>query len=229
MSVDLGDIMNNADFVGLGEQVAGIVASVFAVIAAVFLIVGIVFFILRAVALFNLGRDRGVPLYGLAWVPIANNWVLGGIADAHDKYDGRDYKWRHILLWISVGLLAAAGFAVLLFFRNIGAVMSGFASTEDIEGAIMSVSAVFGSLSSLWSVFAAAISAYSVCRCIAYFKLFESTSPNNCVILLIVSVAIPIAEPIILMCVRHKNADAEAEYAQPVIPAYHTQPEGEQQ
>lgn len=216
MDAELYDIIEMLENGGVGESIISTILSVLAVVLAVVFLVGIVFYILRAVALYNLGKNRGVRLYGLAWVPIANNWVLGGIADAHDKYDNRDYKWRHILLWLAVGIAAIGVLMGTSLSRSVEGVVASAYSSGDMTASLLSGIGGAGSLS---SVFLAAVTAYSVCSYIAYFKLFESTSPTSCIILLIIGIVIPIAQPIILMCVRHKNADVGFEPTQPAIPA----------
>ena len=74
-------------------------------------LIGIAFYVLYSLGLFTMAKRRGIRCYGLAWVPVANLWILGSISDQY-KYvtAGKNQKRRGILLALSIAMavLAAA-------------------------------------------------------------------------------------------------------------------------
>ena len=41
------------------------------------LVVGLVFYVFESIGLYTLAKRRGLQYPGLAWVPVANMWILG--------------------------------------------------------------------------------------------------------------------------------------------------------
>ena len=41
----------------------------------------VVMYVFEALSLFTIAKRRGIPNYGLAWVPVGNMWIVGKLAD----------------------------------------------------------------------------------------------------------------------------------------------------
>lgn len=56
-------------------------------------------YVFYSLGLYTIAKRRGLRYYGLAWVPIADYWILGSIADQyHNAHTGKNLKLRKHLL-----------------------------------------------------------------------------------------------------------------------------------
>lgn len=185
-----------------------IIGVVVLVILGLILAFGILSYVLCSLSLFQVGKRRGVRLYGLAWVPVASAWVLGGIADIYDGRSRLHHKWRHVLLWLAV-ILAVCGAVWMAFYGYIvvemlqGASMSAVdadamaeAMLNDMEDWIFVIIAVVNILS-LASV------AYIACRYICIYKFFESCRPHSTITFLLLSLILSVTFPFCMFACRN--------------------------
>ena len=115
-----------SDYSGLGAfvAIAGITALFFAVIA-------IAFYVLKSIGLSALAKNRGIENPWLAWIPVADLYILGLLVG---EMDILDYHLDNLGLWVPVIFvggsilgripflgflisLAVFGFAVFLFYK----------------------------------------------------------------------------------------------------------------
>lgn len=75
------------------------------------LVIGLVLYIVQAIGVYRLSKNRGYRHAWLAFVPIVNNYVLGGIADNVNACYGRKSSWRIWLLLLPL-LSCVFGLAV---------------------------------------------------------------------------------------------------------------------
>lgn len=87
----------------------GAIFAVFGAVALFILIIWlivlaylVVVYILSSIATYKISKSRGYKNAWLAWVPVANSYVLGSIADSIDGYNGKRSYYRHLLLWGSL-------------------------------------------------------------------------------------------------------------------------------
>lgn len=60
-------------------------------------------YLLQCFALWRMAKRAGLPWAGLAWVPYAQNWLLGWLCDRGcDFRTGRNWRFRYILLAVSL-------------------------------------------------------------------------------------------------------------------------------
>lgn len=174
---------------------------VYFIILAVVLIWGIVSYVLRSLSLFEIGKRRGVRFYGLAWVPVARAWVSGSIADIHDRKLGRNYKWRHFLLWSCVAIFVC--FIVLIgiyadFLFKLLAIMDYMTEVQldNMAAKYFTRLVPFVLVASLLS------SVATVLLYICMYKFFESCRPKSTMLFLVLSVLVPIAYPFFVFACR---------------------------
>ena len=63
------------------QQFVGAVAGVLIVAAILIVLINIVLYVIKSLGLYTIAKRRGIHHPGLAWVPIANTWILGSISD----------------------------------------------------------------------------------------------------------------------------------------------------
>lgn len=152
-------------------------------------------YVLCSISIFKVAKRRGIRLYGLAWVPVASAWVLGSIADAHDRRCGMEHKWRKVLLWLSIitffGILTVLLVSALLVFG------SGEPTSDAIGvGMILIVGLV-------WIVSVLCAMGGVVCYYICIYKFYESCRPSSTVSFLLFSFMLPITFPFFVYACRN--------------------------
>lgn len=165
-----------------------------------YIIFAIVAYVLCSISFFKVAKRRGIRLYGLAWVPVAAAWLLGSIADAHDRQRGVEHKWRSVLLWLSI--IMAVGFLAMLLAmywianNNTTTTMSGAVDTAMMWLAIVSALAI-----------GVCSMAYLACGVICIYKFYESCRPRSTVTFLLLSFILPITFPFFVFACRDWDND----------------------
>lgn len=182
--------------------------------AAIFLIVwllimlvsaalGLAQYIMTSLSLYTIADRRCINNPWLAWLPIGNVWIIGSIADYHDRRNGINNKWRIALLAL---YLVFIGLFLVCYISLIVAVISfGIMSEAEIVGEEI-VGEVIGAilppyLGLIVSVFAAA--AMQACQTVCTYKVFETTVPEKALRYFLISVLVPLGSPICLMKCRN--------------------------
>lgn len=219
-------LISNAEYASFFEDIINsisddIYAAIGAVLAgcALVLVLVLLGYIFRSVSLYSIAKRRGIANPGFAWVPVAWNWTLGSIADRHDARDGRNYRWRHLLLWT-----ALIAFAAGLVVTGSNVEFAADAIEDVFEGDALNQAGVFEEIGTMlltmfigYAFIGIVTVIKTVCECISYFKLFESCRKRP-VLLLILGCIIPFAMPIILLCCRKYDYGVKAGSDQPALP-----------
>lgn len=176
-------------------------------------IIGLVFYIFNSVAIFTMAKRRGIKNYGLAWVPIANLWILGSLADQYDfATKGVKKNARKVLLGLGIGSYALmVGYIVTLInfiayifvdiYKSYGTGYLVNGANYQLPPGALSYLAAF--LISLFVFLVVAI-IYSVFCYITFYKIFKSANPSNAVLFIVLSIFFDIT-PFLLFAVRNKD------------------------
>ncbi len=195
----------------LGAEGMGMAATILGVMMIVYVllfIVAILNYVFVSLSLYTVGKRRGLKLYGMAWVPFGQNWLLGCIADQYDrKAKGKDKKLGKFLL---IGSIVAVSVAILVLvvtmvssISMISAEMMGGIATGGIAALVISMIVIL-----LVYIF---LIVWLVFYYIALFKYFKSCSPRNAVWMLVLSIVIgSLFTSISMLCVRKKDGGFEA-------------------
>ena len=196
----------------LGAEGMGIAMGMFVIVLIIYLLVAVVSilnYVFTSAALFSVGKRRGLKLYGMAWVPVGQLWLLGCIADQYDrKATGKDKKLGRFMLFGYIALVVAviaSLIAILVGAVGIGTseMMGAAASSGGIAALI--VGAVLLLLVWLFLI------VWTVFYYIALFKFFRSCSPKNSVWMLVLSILIgALFTSICMLCVRKQDGGFEA-------------------
>ena len=177
----------------------------FVVIYGVFMLIvlaaGIAMYILQSVGMYTIAKRRGIHHPVLAWVPIANMWILGSISDQYRYVVKRKIRNRRNVL---LGLLIAT-YALLLVFAGVmvAAVLSG---TLDMSGPAQ-FSIAFGMGGGMLIYLAAWVISViaTVFMYLAYYDLFASCNPSNAVLFLVLGIFFNILLPVFIFICRKKD------------------------
>lgn len=198
--------------------------SFFAVIWGVLLAVGLAVFILKAFGLYSLSKNAGHDKPWLAFIPVANNYVLGRISDdANLRIKGKRTNNRKLLLGLQIGLAALVLLAVVILIALLvssNANMYAYhydGSYSYYDGydyrADNPAMVPLMFLPILLFLIVALGIVTAVFTYIAIYAIYKAYSPENAEMYLVLSILISLAQPIILFCLRNKTMKNPAPYS----------------
>ena len=161
-------------------------------------------YVFRSLSYYTVAKRRGIHNPGLAWVPYVWVWTLGSLCDQYDSTHGFKRKWRVILLTLSIISAACILISYIVLIVNaVSAALSyGYRYYDEYEMARQLIGSLGGGVV-LLLVGAVAAGVGSICNVVCMFKVFESCRPNDAVKYLLLSILVPFAEAICLMCCRN--------------------------
>ena len=170
------------------------------------MLLSIASYVLTALALYTIARRRGLKNPWLAWIPVADSWLLGSLSDQY-RYvvKGEHKSKRKILLFFRIVIalmwISLMGLLVNLCFHAVGNAFWG-TMTED---------RVFQILHQALNLLVVCLPligisiAYAVFRYMALYDLYKSLDPANCVLFLVLSILFGVTEPFFLFFSRNKD------------------------
>ena len=187
-------------------EVFEVLASMFAMNSLTSVIIPLATYILTALALYTIAKRRNIAHAWLAWIPVAQMWILGSISDqyqelANERRTNRR-KWLVgleivLTLLVTVLLVMCAGAIIALL-------KAGYNGYEDAAG----WTDVLGRLGGV-VLLALLVSACAIPRVIiqimSMYDLYCSCEPSNATLFLVLNILIYITQPILLMVVRNKD------------------------
>lgn len=187
---------------------------VFIAVYVIAILIALASWIMRSIAITHLGKRRGIAAPWLVWLPIVGVWSTGALADEYDGRLGMKRHWRVLLLVLNI--LIAAGFSAV-----ISAVIS--ATFELAEASLYYNYEAIDDFMEMFILLYAGIlvisliaSIQGICSCICLFKIFESTLTRRAVLCFVLSILVPLAEPICLLCAMNKGYPEKT----PALPSY---------
>ena len=170
------------------------------------MLLSIASYVLTALALYAIAKRRGLKKPWLAWIPVADSWLLGSLSDQY-RYvvKGEHKSKRKILLFfrvlITIMWISLMGLLVNLCFHAVGNAFWG-TMTED------RIFQILHQALNLLVVFLPLIGislAYAVFRYMALYDIYKSLDPANSVLFLVLSILFGVTEPFFLFFSRNKD------------------------
>ena len=170
------------------------------------MLLSIASYVLTALALYTIARRRGLRNPWLAWLPVADSWLLGSLSDQY-RYvvKGEHKSKRKILLFfrvlITIMWISLMGLLVNLCFHAVG---NAFWGTMTEDRVFQILHQALNLLVVLLPLIGISI-AYAVFRYMALYDLYKSLDPANCVLFLVLSILFGVTEPFFLFFSRNKD------------------------
>lgn len=214
-------MMPLTDFESFIEKVGMFIvtfAKILIIAVAVMVLYRIVNYFLRSAALARIGRRRHIKAWGLAWVPVAHFYVLGAIADDHDKKNtGHKTGLRFFLpltlvfawlcrkgaKWIAGARIKDTAEAVK---KGIEALRAYLATLNREAFPVCFTLSVIGLF---------ALTVFFVYKFICTYKLVESCRPKRVLWVMLIYMLIPFAKPFVLIFVSGGDAHSAMTAASP--------------
>lgn len=188
------------------EALVGMMSGFLGIVRAFSGLIGIASYVLTSLALYTIAQRRGIHKPWLAWIPVANCWLLGSLSDQY-RYvvKGENKSKRKFLLALSIAdVILGITIGVMAVVMVVKAVfgISDYASDEAIARAILGpVMSVLGLCIPLFGVSIA----YAIIRYMALYDIYKSLDPGNCVLFLVLSILFGVTEPFFLFFNRNKD------------------------
>ena len=168
-------------------------------------LLGIAAYVLTAIALYTLANRRGIKNAWLSWVPVINCWIIGSLSDQY-RYvvRGEVKSKRKVLLTLNIiNAVLAVIMAVVAVIMIVGAVQStvGAYNEEQLGSVIVAVMSILA----LCLPLAGISVAIAVIHFMAMYDIYNSCSPQNSVVFLVLSIFFSITEPFFLFFTRNKD------------------------
>lgn len=189
----------------------GTVATFLAVMAGGWLlsfVVGATLYILQALGIYTIAVRRCIRHPWMAWLPVANLWVLGSISDQYRYVAmGQIRNRRKLLLGLSIANLAASlalgGGAVVLIIKLILQIPEFLTSApQQVMTQMMApLLCVMGIGVIGWVLMVLA----AVFQYVSVYDLYASCIPDYKVLFLVLSILFPVAMPILVFVCRNKD------------------------
>ena len=189
---------------GVGEEALfGAVASLMGIPS---FLIQVAVYVFSALALYTIAKRRGLSNPWLSWIPVANVWILGSIADQYRYVARGEIKSKRKVL-LTLNIISAVLTAVLVCLCVV-AVVGAFSGaimgrSEDV---IMSnlLSNLAGMLVLIVPILGVAIAA-AIIRYMALYDLYSSCDPDNKTVFLVIGILFGITEPVFLFLCRNKD------------------------
>ena len=189
---------------GAGEEaLAALITGLMGIPAS---LIQIAAYVLSSLALYTIAKRRGLNHAWLSWIPVANVWILGSIADQYRYVARGEIKSKRKVL-LTLNIISAVLTAVLVCLC-VGAVVGAF------SGAIMGrhedvimrnlLGTLAGMLGLMVPVLGVAIAA-AIIRYMALYDLYSSCDPGNKTVFLVIGILFGITEPVFLFLCRNKD------------------------
>ena len=192
---------------------SGILASLYRIAA----------YVLTALAMYTIAKRRCINHPWLAWVPVANVWLLGSLSDQY-RYvvKGQIKSKRKVLLMLKVmsicltiSVLAVAVAVCVKGYRGAMYGMRGDQLLEDLVGPLLAVTGLCLPLTG--TAIASAVLGY-----MALYDIYTSCDPDNNVLFTVLSIFFQATRPFFLFFSRNKDLGMPPRRPEPVWQPQHS-------
>lgn len=179
---DIGDVFHSVDtlFPALGLLLEGGIVPM----------VSVAIYVFTALSMHTIAQRRGISCPWLAWIPVANLWVLGSVSDQYRYLTRGQRKCKRMWLpALQVGTVVLTGVVLAVFVAMIVA--------ESFEG-------VMTALLLLIPLCVTGL-AGAIMQFMALYDVYASCDPDNASLYLVLSVFFTFLRPIFLFLSREKE------------------------
>ena len=182
-----------------GGMAAAIVAAIFygsviLILLSPILLIAVAVYVVNGISLMKISKKVGVKNGWLAFIPFANYWLLGRLAEEDRKLyapEKKPVKWSAIYL---IGIIAAAVIAGIL-----GGIKGGVTAALSMNGSegasilTLGVELIFYFLNSLLTI------ASTVLTAVVFYKIYHRMAGKSAIWMTLLSVFVPFAQTVLLV------------------------------
>lgn len=194
---------------GLPEEVVSFFFTFFIGAIAVSAVIGIAIYLLESISVYKMAKSAEIKNPWLVFIPVANDWVFGTLAEKYKKKNGTKSARFGIILPVLEGIVFIESIALTIFTVISVKEITGYAldavntSTEMAPEQFMSLIPVI----ILYFALMAVAIAYAVVFFIALWRVYSSFDKSNATLYIVLSVVFTISVPIILFIIRNRKPE----------------------
>lgn len=172
-------------------------------------VVGLVFYLLEAIAGCKMAKSAQIKNPWLAFIPVADGWVYGTLAEKYKKKNGTKSARFGIILPVLEGIVLMETIALTIFTVISVKEITGYAldavntSSEMAPEQFMSLIPVIILYFALMAVAFANIIVFYV----ALWRIYSAFDKPNATLYIVLSVVFTISVPIILFIIRNRKPE----------------------
>ena len=194
---------------GLPEEAVSFFFTFFIGAIAVSAVIGIAIYLLESISVYKMAKSAQIKNPWLAFIPVANDWVFGTLAEKYKKKNSTKSARFGIILPVLEGIVLIEAIALTIFTVISIKEITGYAldavntSTEMAPEQFMSLIPVI----ILYFALMAVAIAYAVVFFIALWRVYSSFDKSNATLYIVLSVIFTISVPIILFIIRNRKPE----------------------
>lgn len=194
---------------GLPEEAVSFFFTFFIGAIAVSAVIGIAIYLLESISVYKMAKSAEIKNPWLAFIPVANDWVFGTLAEKYKKKNGTKSARFGIILPVLEGIVLIETIALTIFTVISIKEITGYAldavntSAEMAPEQFMSLIPVI----ILYFALMAVAIAYAVVFFIALWRVYSSFDKSNATLYIVLSVIFTISVPIILFIIRNRKPE----------------------
>lgn len=194
---------------GLPEEVVSFFFTFFIGAIAVSAVIGIAIYLLESISVYKMAKSAEIKNPWLAFIPVANDWVFGTLAEKYKKKNGTKSARFGIILPVLEGIVLIEAIALTIFTVISIKEITGYAldavntSAEMAPEQFMSLIPVI----ILYFALMAVAIAYAVVFFIALWRVYYSFDKSNATLYIVLSIIFTISVPIILFIIRNRKPE----------------------
>ncbi len=191
------------------ETVFGVFGS-FTFLGGVF---SVVLYVLQGIALLSMSNKCGIKNGWLSFIPVANVFILGKIAEKYERKDGKKSSKYGILLPVLAGLkyIVVAVLTVVLIISIISIISNVELAVELESQLTLSMFSSFISVIIAYFISLAVTVVYLVFYYIALWRIYYLFNKNNSTLYTVLSVLFDFLSPIFLFVIRDNTPTFDTE------------------
>ncbi len=175
------------------------------IILGICLLWGIAAYVMTSLSFHTIAKRRGISKPWLAWIPVANVWIIGSLSDQY-RYvaQGKVTNKRKVLLGLYIAVFALL-LVMLIPYASI--MMLAINSVDSVMTDAQIVQMMTQALAVLAVAFAMMTVAivYAVFLYIALYDVFRSCDPKNATLYLVLTILLGVVYPFFMLACRKKD------------------------
>lgn len=187
---------------GMTESELAVFSGIMLVYFAFFGIIALAMYLLEAFGLYGMAKGSGIGKPWRGFIPFANTFLFGKIAERYVKKDGKkSAKFGGLLLAFEILTLVLA-FVTMAFVISMIFVLATAENETELTNSI--IVPMFAMLISCFVLMGVSI-AYIVLYYVALWRIFTAYDYNNATVYFVLSILFSFLGPIFLFVLRNKQ------------------------
>lgn len=194
---------------GVPDETVSFFLAIFIGTFTISLLIGLALYLLESIGVYKMAKSAEIKNPWLAFIPVANGWVFGTLAEKYKKKNGTKSARFGIILPVLEGIVLIEAIALTIFTVISIKEITGYAldavntSSEMAPEQFMSLIPVI----ILYFALMAVAIAYAVVFFIALWRVYSSFDKSNATLYIVLSVIFTISVPIILFIIRNRKPE----------------------